>query len=260
MTDAALKNYYYGSQLRRYIVSFMAVFSGLKVAIGKNDYDSQTNLIEVPIAYGSRDRVVAAILAENTQNKPIRVPTLSANMTRFELDDTLRVGVGQTSSETKLPLGSTLPNGLITVEKYRPVPYMMGMEVTVYASNTDQHFQMLEQILMLFDPILQIQTSDANQDWTKITTITLDGIGLEETYPAGTERRIITTSLSFHLPVQLSPPFNFRKDYIKNIKLRLDTVQSGQNVYDVARDVASQQPPPPYEDLINVDELNIPAK
>ena len=81
MTDISLENYFYNSQLKRSFVQFMAIFSGLKVSIGKNKFDSVTNLIEVPIVYGSRDRVVSYIFQEQTQNKMLRLPTMSAAMT-----------------------------------------------------------------------------------------------------------------------------------------------------------------------------------
>jgi len=255
MTDISLENYYYGKQIKRYIIEYMAIFGGLKVAIGKNDFNSQSNKIIVPITYGSKDRVVAAILSENTQNKPIRVPTLSANMMGIELDDSLRVGVGQTVSNVHLPLGATLPDGLKVIEKYKPIPYRLVMETTIYASNTDQHLQMLEQIMMLFDPILQIQTSDDFQDWSKITTVTLDQIGLEEEYPSGTSRRIITTTFQFSFPIYLSPPINLRYNYIKEIKMRIVAATNTQTVDEIINSDTEE-----YETIINVDDTDIPSK
>lgn len=252
--DISLENYYYGSQIKRYIVQYMAIFSGLKVKIGKNDLNSQSAFIHVPISYGSKDRVVAAILAEQTQNKPIRVPTLSANLTSIEYDPELMVGTGTSMSSVSLPLGSTLPNGLKVTKRYRPIPYRMGMETVVYASNTDQHFQMLEQILMLFDPILQIQIDDAYNDWSKITTVTRENIRLDETYPSGLDRRIITTTLSFTMPIQLSPPFDLKGHYVEQIRLRLQTLSGGESLKDALND-----PSVPYETLIDANDLDIPS-
>lgn len=257
MTDISTQNYYYAAQIRRYIIQFMAIFSGLQVSIGKNDYQTSTNLITVPIIYGSMDRVVAAIKSENTQNKPVRVPIMSAKVTTLALDDSLRHGVGQVQKNTYLPLGSTLPDGLRTVEKYMPIPYKMYMELSLYASNTQQQFQMLEQIMMLFDPILQIQTSDTYQDWSKITTVTMEDIGMEEQYPAGTERRILTTSLTFSFPIYISPPVNIRDDVIKQIRLKVD-VAVGQSAAEAAKESAPD--PNGYEIIIDVDDLDIPEK
>lgn len=250
MTDISLDNYYYGEQFRNYIIQFMAIFGGLKVAIGKNDFNSQTNKIEVPILHGSQDRVVAAIKAENTQNKPIRVPVLSAVMVSLDIDPDLMRGTGQTQTTVSLPLGETLPDGLKVVKKRRPVPYRMGMELTIYASNVDQHLQMLEQILMLFDPTMQIQINDALEDWSKITTVTLEQIALDTDTSGSTSRRIITSTLQFTFPVYLSPPFDFKETYIKSVKLRLSALNTDQTFDDVLED---------YETVIDAAKLDIPS-
>ena len=256
MTDITLQNYYYNAQIKRYMTQFMAIFGGLKVAVGKNDYNSQTNLVTVPIIYGDMDRVVAAIKSENTQNKPIRVPILAARVAGIQLDASLYHGVDQVKSDSYLPLGSTLPDGIRTIEKYMPIPYRLVAELSVFASNTDQHFQMLEQILMLFNPILQIQTSDSYGDWTKITTVTLEDIGLESQYPIGTDRRIITSSLTFTFPIYISPPMNIRANVIKQIRLRVQAVTTNQSAEEFARDNSSNTDG--YEIIIDVDDLDIP--
>lgn len=255
--DISLQNYYYGQQIKRYIIQYMAIFSGLKVKIGKNDLNSASPFIHVPITYGSRDRTVAAIFAENTQNKPIRVPTLSANMTGIISDPTDRVGTGTTISTVSLPLGSTLPNGLKVVKKMRPVPYRLRLETVIYASNTDQHLQMLEQILMLFDGgSLQIQIDDAYSDWSKLTTVYLEdnGITLDETYPPVFDRRIITSTLAFNTLIQLSLPFDLKTNYIEQIKLRLQTLMKGET----SPKQAIEDDTDPYDTLIDADDLDIP--
>ena len=67
METPTLGNYYYNEQFKKHIVQFMAIFSGLKVSSGKNDFNSASNLITVPVVYGSRDRVVSHIFSEQTQ-------------------------------------------------------------------------------------------------------------------------------------------------------------------------------------------------
>jgi hypothetical protein len=257
MTDASLQNYYYGKQLKRYITQFMVIFSGLKVAVGKNDFHSQTKLIEVPITYGAKDRVVAAILAENTQNKPVRVPCLSVYMQGIDPAAEDRAGTGTVRKTAHLPLGAALPDGVVVVESYRPIPYRLNMELSLWASNTDQHCQMLEQILMLFDPALQIQTSDNYADGSKFTNVELDSIGFEQSYPEGVDRRVISTALSFSFLILLSPPYNLRKDYIKSIHLRLDAIANGEDVRDVVADVDVDDL---ADVLIDVDAEDIPEK
>ena len=258
MTDISLDNYYYGEQIKRYIVVFMAIFGGLKVGIGKNDYNSQTDKILVPIAYGSRDRQVDAILSENTQNKILRVPHLSAKEIGIELASDLYSGQGEVINNSTLPLGGSFPDDLLNIKSVKAIPYRMRMELVVYASNTDQHFQMLEQILMLFNPFLQVQTSDAFGDHFKFTRVTLENVGLDEQYPSGTSRRIITSSLQFTMEIYLSPPYNLKKEYVKNIKIRISEALTGdvnQLVQEKSRENFNNEGVETYAD---VDELNIP--
>jgi hypothetical protein len=70
------------------------------------------------------------------------------------------------------------------------------MEAAIMATNEYQHQQMLEQILLLFNPDLQIQISDGYNDWTKITHVELVSVGLETPYPSEADRRIISTLLT----------------------------------------------------------------
>jgi hypothetical protein len=98
-----------------------------------------------------------------------------------------------------------------------PIPYVMTAELSLYASNTLQMHQILEQLLMLFDPVLQIQTSDAAFDWTKLTTVELTGINNEENYPPGGDRRIIMWSFNFEIPIYISAPVDIRDEIVKKI-------------------------------------------
>ena len=76
----AFKHYYYDQQVKKYILQFMSIFAGMQVSLGTNDRSSD-ELISVPIMYGNRDRVVSWIKGEFTQNKPIRLPMMSAVIT-----------------------------------------------------------------------------------------------------------------------------------------------------------------------------------
>ena len=220
--------YYYNKQLRSYLLQFMAVFAGMQVQVGKRD-DTEPHLIPVYIKNASADRVVADIKSENTQNKPIRLPLLSAQLTNIELAPELRKGVGQQRRQTFMPQGEIFPDGINVVQQRMPVPYRAVFDLGIWASNQDQHYQILEQILMLFDPALQIQTSDEVFDWTKITTLELTGIGLEETIPAGADRRIIQTTLNFSVPIYLSVPVDVHERFVKDIYVRLGVVSQVAN-------------------------------
>ena len=221
----------------------MAIFQGIQVQVGKWNGEDE-RLIPVEIRYGHPDRVVASILADNTQNKPIKLPAMSLYVNGLELAMQRARGVGQERRNTYVPVGGLIPNDMTVVHQRMPVPYNLTVDLYIYASNTDQHFQMLEQILMLFDPSMTFQTSDAVFDWTRLTCLTLKDVGIESNFPIGTDRRIIQSKLTFELPIELSAPADVRKDFIEKIYLRIGAVN----------DVATTN----YEIIADLDAQNIP--
>jgi hypothetical protein len=252
-----MDTFYYDEQIKKYMTQFMAIFAGMQVQIGKNDTSDENQLITVPIQYGNKDRVVAHIIGDQTQNKPLRVPMMSAYVNGINMAPESRKGIGQTKRQTYLPRGSVFPDDITTVHQYMPVPYKLTCELAIYASNTDQHFQILEQILMLFDPTVQIQTSDALFDWTKLTTVELENINFDQNYPIGTERRMIVSTLQFIVPVYISAPANLRNDYIKEIFVRIGAVSSDSNTsYEIIADLDGQGID--YENWFSLDDINLP--
>ena len=189
----------------------------MKVKTGRGTCD-EPEFISVPIRIGSRDRVVAAIEAGNTQNKLISVPMLAAQMTGLTMSPN-RKGVGVVDRRVSLPVGGIFPDDLKTIVRVMPIPYIMNVELDIYASSTQQLHQILEQLLILFDPQLQIQTTDATFDWTKITTVTLSSIVNGENYPAGENRRVISWTLGFDVPIYISAPLDVSNDVVKKITI-----------------------------------------
>lgn len=251
----AITTYYYDKQIKNYVTQFMAIFSGMQVMIGKSS-TSEEALVSVPIHYGDKDRVVAYVISEGTVNKMIRLPIMSAHLNGIAMAPELRRGTGTSRKITYVPQGHVFPDDITVIHQLNPVPYKAEMEMVFYASNSEQRFQMLEQILMLFNPILQIQTSDAEFDYTKLTTVTLTNITFNDIYPSGFDRRIIATTLSFDMPIHIAAPVNIRQDYVKSIKYRLGVVSAGAVTdEEMIQELNSQNLE--YQDLFNLDDLDL---
>jgi hypothetical protein len=218
-----IRHYWYDQQIKKYIIGFANIFTGLQVTTGK---DASGNIItlDVPIRYGSTDRVVAALASSNTQNKLHTVPMMSCYMTALELAPERMHGVNQTDRRTYLEQGGVFPDDVKMIRRVMPIPYNMIMDLAIIASNTDQLYQILEQILILFDYDLQLQFNDSAFDWTKISKLTLTSLNNEENYPLSGDRREIMWTLSFDLPVWLSPPAEIRTDLIKMISIRIGDI------------------------------------
>lgn len=219
--------YHYEGQLRSYMLQFCSIFYGLRVKTGKGSCDEE-QFITVPVVIGNKDRVVAAIMAGNTTNRMFSLPAMAVHLQSIQLAPERRRTPGMVDQRVTMPVGGVFPNDLTVVKRAMPVPYNVTMELTIYASNTDQMHQILEQVLVLFNPDIQIQKSDGPFDWTKLTKVELTDIANEENYPTGTEKRTIQWTLTFEMPIYLSVPMGVKDDLVRKIVIQLGDMGSMQ--------------------------------
>ena len=93
-----------------------------------------------------------------------------------------------------------------------PTPYTLTVNCDIWTSNTEQKLQILEQICMLFNPSLEIQTTDNYIDWTSLSYVELTDITFSSrTIPVGADTEIDVASIKFSMPIWLSPPVKVKK-------------------------------------------------
>jgi T4-like virus Myoviridae tail sheath stabiliser len=218
-----INHYYFDNQLRQYLLQFVSIFWGLQVQTGKGECDEQ-QFITVPVVVGNKDRVVAALLAGNTQNRMFSVPHMSAYLQGLALAPERRRAPGMLDQRVTMKVGGVFPDDLTVVKRAMPVPYNATIELAIYASNTQQMHQLLEQILVLFNPDLQIQKSDGPFDWTRLTNVELTDISNEENYPSSTERRMVIWTLTFTVPIYLSVPLGVRDDLVRKVIIQIGSL------------------------------------
>lgn len=202
------------------MLQFAAIFHSLEVETGKGECD-EIQRISVPLVVGNKDRVVAAINAGNTKNKMFSLPTMAFNMTGLEPAPERRKVQAYVHQQVTMKQGGIFPDDLTVVKQAMPVPYNMTIEMSIWASNTQQMHQILEQILVIFNPDIQIQKSDSNYDWTKLTNVTLTDISNEENYPSSSASRAIVWSLNFSMPIFLSLPMGVKDDLVRRIVVQI---------------------------------------
>lgn len=217
-----IHQYYYDAQLRAYMLQFITIFQGLQVQTSKGEC-SEAQYISVPCVVGNKDRVVAALFAGNTQNRVFTLPTMSVHLQSISVASERRKVQAYVDQRVTMRTGGVFPDDLTVVKRAMPVPYNVTMELTIYASNTQQMHQILEQILVLFNPDLQIQKSDAPFDWTKLTKVELTDISNEENYPSSQERRMIVWTLTFEMPIFLSIPMGVKDDLVRKVIMQIST-------------------------------------
>jgi hypothetical protein len=220
----AIQGYYYNTQLKKALIVFASIFSGMQVRTGKNACGDE-EMLDVPIHYGSGDRVAQAIASGNTQNRLPTLPTMTCYMTGIEPAPDRKHGSHTMGRKTFLEQGGVYPNDVKGLTWAMPTPYNLGFELSIFTSNTDQAWQILEQIMLIFDDYdLQVQFNDTPFDYAKITKVTLDSIGNEENFPVGTDRRLISWTLNFTFYTWISPPAEIRENLINNINIKLGSL------------------------------------
>ena len=221
-----IDKFYYDEQIKGYLLQFNAIFQDMHVSVGKNDLNEH-RLIPVPIVIGSMDRVAAAAATGHTQNKHIRLPMMSSNIAMYELARDRFKGVAMESRDVFVPIGGTIEDDALVVKQRQAIPYRLTVDLMVYTSNKDQQFQVMEQIMMLFDPSLQIQTSDAHLDPTRITTVELTNVSPEDNFPPGTESRNSMVTFTFTVDAYISIPGVIKREVVKRIIARVSAMNGG---------------------------------
>lgn len=220
-----ITNYYYDEQLKSYLKQFAAIFHGLGVMTGIGECGTPEG-ITVPLTYAHKDRVVAAISAGNTSNRVFSLPTMSFHLAGITPANDRRKAPGIVDQRVTMRAGGVFPEDLVVVKRVLPVPYDATIELSIYASNSDQMFQIFEQIAVLFNPDIQIQKNDSPHDWTRISRVELQDIAKEDNIPSGTDRRIILWTFTFLMPIYIGIPMGVKDDLVRKIIIQIGSSDS----------------------------------
>jgi hypothetical protein len=221
--------HFYDGQIRRYLGQVIRMLSGFKYKAADG---TETT---VPVVYGDMTRQVGAIIRDNSENKIASAPRIAVYITGLSMD---RGRLSDATFVSKVHIrqrektfdsdgnvtGYTQQQGdNYTVERLMPTPYKLSIKADIWSTNTDQKLQIMEQILMLFNPSLEIQTTDNFIDWTSLSVVEITDITFSSrSIPVGAESEIDIGSLTFETPIWISPPTKVKKlgvvtDIVMNI-------------------------------------------
>jgi hypothetical protein len=206
--------HFYDGQIRRYLVQIIRLLSNFVVKYGDG------TLVRIPVMYGDVDRQAASVLNQNSENTVLSAPRMAVYITDLELDtnrlsDASFVGKTHIRERAINELTGEYLNTQgdnYTIERLMPTPYKLTVKVDIWSVNADQKLQILEQILMLFNPSLEIQTTDNFVDWTSLSVVDLGDITFSSrTIPTGTATEIDVASLTLSTPIYISPPAKVKR-------------------------------------------------
>lgn len=216
------QQYFYDQQIRRWLLQFMRLFGGFSVKMGK-DANGADIYHQVPVRYGDTNRMSQHIIRNNSENTILSVPAISCYIAELipnaerRLNPTFQDSV-QVYEKTYDPNAGTYIDQIgetYTLERHAPIPYDLTINVDIWTSNTEQKLQLLEQLLLLFNPSVNLQSSQNPYDWTSLAVVELINITwTARSIPQGTDDIIDVASLIFQLPIYLSPPAKVKRQVL----------------------------------------------
>jgi hypothetical protein len=237
-----LADYHNDNQIRRFLIQFGKIFSNWYVTKGKDPAGNKI-LVRVPVMYGDSSRQAATIIANNSASNLPSAPMISYYISGLEYDQKRtqepffvdRINVRQRAYDQDTQSYETTQGQAFTVERLMPVPYMLRLTVDLWTTNYQQKLEIMEQLGVLFNPALEIQSTDNYIDWTSLTVVYQDGITFSSrSIPQGTGNPIDVLSWKFYMPIWISAPAKLKKMGV--IQKIIASIHEGSTMDDIQND------------------------
>ena len=214
-----MAQFFYDQQIRRFLLQFAKIFSNWYVTNGK-DPNGNDILIRVPVMYGDQSRLVSTVIANNSASNLPAAPIITYYIAGLEYDQRRtqepffveKVNVRQRAYNNETQAYEDTQGQAFTVERLMPVPYTLRMQVDFWTTNYNQKLQLIEQLGTIFNPSLEIQSTDNFVDWTSLTVVYQDGLTFSSrSIPVGTGNPIDVLSWKFYMPIWISTSTKLKK-------------------------------------------------
>ena len=213
-------DFWYDEQIKRYLIQIIRVFSNFQV---KEYTKNGVSYNRVPARYGDSSRLVAHLLRNNSENIVNNAPQIAVSIQSIQpardrtaepfLVDTQQVA--ERNFDTNNNSYTSEQGNLYTTQRYMPVPYNMTIQVDIWTTNTDTKLQLLEQIFVIFNPSIQLQSNSNPLDWTSVFEIELTDITWSSRgIPAGVDETLDIATMTFSVPIWISPPAKVKRQTI----------------------------------------------
>jgi hypothetical protein len=214
-----LAQFFYDNQIRRFLIQFAKIFSNWYVTKGK-DPAGNTIYVRVPIMYGDSSRQAATIIANNSASNLPSAPLITYYISGLEYNQSRtqnpsfveKTQIRQRAYNSDSQSYETTQGQAFTVERLMPVPYTLRVTVDFWTTNYNQKLEIIEQLGTLFNPGLEIQSTDNFLDWTSLSVVYQDGLTFtSRSIPQGTGNPIDVMTWKFYMPIWLSTSSKLKK-------------------------------------------------
>lgn len=222
------KHSFYFSTIRKYVSLMGTLFDDIVIerslGFSANTADNETfnpdpnasatEIIDVPITYANKDKMLARVIQDPTLGKPeavVTLPLMSFEMTSMQYDSARKL---ETTGRVSIK-DPTSNNNLLY--QYNPVPYNLQFKLSVFVQNVEDGIKIIEHILPFFTPewtttCVMIPEMNIRED----VSVILHSVSCEDRYDGDYKnRRAIIWDLEFTLkgrfygPVKRGPIIQF---------------------------------------------------
>ena len=237
-----MAQFFYDNQIRRFLIQFAKIFSNWQVTKGKDPAGNEI-LVRVPIMYGDSSRQASTIIANNSASNLPSAPLITYYISGLEYDQKRtqdptfidKIQVRQRSYNSDTQQYEQVQGQAFTIERLMPVPYTLRITIDMWTTNYQQKLELIEQLGTLFNPSLEIQSTDNFIDWTSLSVVYQDGLTFSSrTIPQGTGNPIDVLSWKFYMPIWLSNAAKLKKMGV--IEKVIASIFKGQALQDIQDD------------------------
>lgn len=206
--------FFYDGQVKRYINQFMRLMSNFSYQ------DGSGKLTQIPVRYGDASRQASWALTKNSENIVNSAPFISCYVKALDYDRTRiqnpyhvdKINIRERAFDEVGNVYLNEQGQNYTVERLMPSPFKLTFAADIWSTNTEQKLQILEQILVLFNPAMEIQTSNNFIDWTSLSYVELTSTNwTSRQIPQGVSNDIDISNLTFETPVWITTPAKVKK-------------------------------------------------
>lgn len=195
--------HFYNRTIRKIVVAFGTLFNDITLYRYNKAGTTKYEHFKVPLSYGSKERYLTLITSDPTLTKSIAtlVPRISFEMSGMTYD----------SSRKQPSVLQNFSNSNSSFKtQYVPIPYDFNFSLSIYARNTEDATQIVEQILPFFTPDFTV-TVDLipSMDQKYDMPIILNSINTTTDYEGSAgdgAARLITWDLDFTVKGYIFPP------------------------------------------------------
>lgn len=214
-----MAKFFYDNQIRRFLVQFARIFSNWYVTKGKDPAGNEI-LVRVPIQYGDQSRMVSTVIGNNSPSSLPSAPMITYYISGLEYDQSRtqepyfvdNLAVRRRTFNVDTQQFETTQGDAFTVERIMPVPYTLRITVDFWTTNYNQKLELLEQLGVLFNPAMEIQSTDNFIDWTSLSVVYQDKLTFSSrAIPIGGTNPIDVMTWTFYMPIWISSSAKVKK-------------------------------------------------